>query len=380
MLRLALASLLLYSIHSIALAEDPLPAAVAAALGRAGDNRAELAQALAQTPAAEQPGLRFLIAHMPAGDLKSLSAEFLREHVAYAYRARESAAWKEALPEEVFLNYVLPYASVNERRDRWRKDFYERFGPLVKDAKTPSAAAATLNNKIFEMVKVRYSTKRPKADQSSYESIEAGLASCTGLSILLVDACRAVGVPARLVGTPLWSDGSGNHTWVEIWDDGWHFTGAAEPTGEALNRAWFVGRAAQAKRDSLPHAIYAVSYRRTPQRFPLVWNRDADYVYAVNVTDRYVSQAEPVPPGHVQLMFRVHGDDGERRAVKLKLRDADGGLLFEGQTKDERFDANDHLTAVVPVDQQLTVELEQAGQKKSQPIRSDRPRLLTVEW
>ncbi|MEX1223843.1 MAG: transglutaminase-like domain-containing protein, partial [Pirellulales bacterium] len=324
--------------------------------------------------------LRFLIAHMPAGDLKSLSAEFLREHVSYAYRARESAAWKETLPEEVFLNYVLPYASVNERRDRWRKDFHERFGPLVKDAKTPSAAAATLNNKIFELVKVRYSTKRPKADQSSYESIEAGLASCTGLSILLVDACRAVGVPARLVGTPLWSDGSGNHTWVEIWDDGWHFTGAAEPTGEALNRAWFVGRAAQAKRDSLPHAIYAVSYKPTPQRFPLVWKLDADFVYAVNVTDRYVKQAEPVPPGHVQLMFRVLGDDGDRRAVKLKLRDIDGATLFEGQTKDERFDANDHLTAVVPAQEQLSVELEQADRQESQTIRGDRPQLLTLEW
>ncbi|MEE9394119.1 MAG: hypothetical protein V3W41_16595 [Planctomycetota bacterium] len=39
----------------------------------------------------------------------------------------------------------------------------------------------------------------------------AGTASCIGLSIMLIDAC-AVGVPARFVGTPLWSDGSGNHS------------------------------------------------------------------------------------------------------------------------------------------------------------------------
>ena len=66
---------------------------------------------------------------------------------------------------------------------------------------------------------------------TALESMETGLASCTGLSILLIDACRSVGVPARFVGTPLWADGSGNHSWVEIWDGGWHFVGAAEPAG-----------------------------------------------------------------------------------------------------------------------------------------------------
>ena len=38
--------------------------------------------------------------------------------------------------------------------------------------------------------------------------METGVATCTGLSILLVDACRSVGVPARIAGTPLWSNNS----------------------------------------------------------------------------------------------------------------------------------------------------------------------------
>ena len=121
---------------------------------------------------------------------------------ALAYRARDEAPWKRELPEEIFLNDVLPYASMNERRDNWRKDFYDRVKPLIEGADSPGQAAALINKKFFPLVKVRYSTKRPKADQSPYESIEAGLASCTGLSILLVDACRAVGVPARFAGTP----------------------------------------------------------------------------------------------------------------------------------------------------------------------------------
>ena len=57
-------------------------------------------------------------------------------------------------------------------------------------------------NSIFEKLDVVYSTKRPKADQSPGESIKAGLASCTGLSILLISACRSVGIPARADSRP----------------------------------------------------------------------------------------------------------------------------------------------------------------------------------
>ena len=116
------------------------------------------------------------------------------------------------------------------------------------------------------------------------------MASCTGLSVLLVDACRALAIPARVVGTPRWTDNSGNHTWVEIWDNGWHFTGACEPNGHDLDKAWFIDRASQALRDDPLHAIYAVSYRRTGQNFPLVWARGENGVSAVNVTDRYTDQ------------------------------------------------------------------------------------------
>ncbi|MDP6930349.1 MAG: transglutaminase domain-containing protein [Planctomycetota bacterium] len=330
------------------------PGALETPLERAGAHRATLEAALAEAPAAQQPGLRFLIEHMPQTDLESLPKKFILEHLAYAYRAWNAAPWKDLVPEEIFLNNLLPYASINERRDRWRKDFYERFAPLVATAKTPAEAAAILNQKIFGILGVKYSTKRPKADQSPYESIEAGMASCTGLSVLLVDACRAVGVPARFVGTPRWSDDSGNHSWVEIWDDGWHFTGAAEPTGDVLDRAWFTGRAAKAQRDVLRYGIYAVSYKSTPQHFPMVWSPGAEQVHAVNVTDRYTSDHQALPEGAGRARFvAILGSTGERCRAALSIRDAQGESLFEGATKDERFDANDHVTAILPLNSPL---------------------------
>jgi len=272
-------------------ASDELTARVNAALQRAGDNAPQLREALQQVPEAQQTGMRFLIAHMPERDLQTLSAQYLLDNVRFAYRAWKEAPWKEQISEEMFLNDVLPYACINERRDRWRADFYRRFQPLVVETTSAGQAAVLLNQKIFPMLEVRFSRGRAKANQSPYETIESGKASCTGLSVLLVAACRAAGVPARFAGTPLWSNRSGNHSWVEIWDGRWQFLGAAEPAGDQLNRAWFTSRAKTAQRDHPLHAIYATSFRRTQTTFPLAWNRKVDDVYAVNVTDRYTNQS-----------------------------------------------------------------------------------------
>ncbi|MCX8228435.1 MAG: hypothetical protein OTJ44_00600 [Planctomycetota bacterium] len=299
-------------------------------------------------PGNQQVGFDFLLEHMPEKDRQALSPKWLVEQLQTAYATWETTPWKDQVPQAIFFNEVLPYASVNERRDTWRKDFHQRFAPLILDAKTPSEAAVILNQQIFSLLKVKYSTQRPKADQSPLESMEAGLASCTGLSILLVDACRSVGVPARFVGTPLWADGSGNHSWVEIWDDGWHFTGAAEPTGNQLNQAWFTDRASQAVPEDKERAIYAVSYRATPQHFPMVWAPDADFVHAVNVTHRYV-QKPPVAEGFARILFSALDGSGQRIPASIELFGTKGELLAEIKTHDESHDANDHLTLDLPL-------------------------------
>jgi transglutaminase-like putative cysteine protease len=277
--------------------KDPWwPAEVDKALARAGANRAELVQALQATPSEQRPGTVFLVVNMPDADLQSLRTDFLLENIALAYQSRREVAWGRQVPDDIFLNDVLPYANVDEARHPWRKQLHELCLPLVKECKTPAEAAHVLNSKLFPKLKVRFSTQRKKANQSPKETIEQGLASCSGLAILLCDACRSVAVPARFAGTPLWANKRGNHSWVEIWDGRWHFAGAAEPDARGLDRAWFVGDAAQATKNSRVHAIYAASFKRTGVTFPLVWAPDRADVFAENVTDHY-AKAEPAKAG-----------------------------------------------------------------------------------
>ncbi len=189
---------------------------------------------------------RFLAEHMPAKDKETLTAEALTSNLDLSFNARAEFPWASQVPEEIFLNDVLPYAVFDETRDTWRADFLEKARPLIKDAKSASEAAQLLNREFFKRINVHYHTGRKAPNQSARESMQSGRATCTGLSIILVDACRAVGIPARAVGTPMWSNGRGNHTWVEIWDGDWHFLGADEYDPKGLDRGWFNDDAARA--------------------------------------------------------------------------------------------------------------------------------------
>ena len=320
--------------------------AVQSRLVMAGQNKAELEQALSRTAKDQRTAIAFVIENMPQRDLQSLTADFLITEVQKACEIQDNATWK--IPEDLFLNYVLPYANVDETRESWRDNLNAICQPLIKDCKTPAEAAQRLNEKLFGEIQVKYSTQRKRANQAPSESIEQGLASCTGLSILLVDACRSVGVPARLAGIPSWPNKQGNHTWVEVWDDGWHFTGAAEPNGQGLNHAWFQGDAALAKKDSTLNAIYAVSFKKTDTVFPMVWSRDPDNpVYGVNVTDRYTKKSNDLAEGKCRVSIRAwNADRSQRLAAKVQCGSpgASSALTSSGVTKAGTADMNDMLS------------------------------------
>jgi hypothetical protein len=287
--------------------------------------------------------MEFLITNMPDPDLMTLKSDFLITNHELAWKARREVPWGKDIPEELFFNDVLPYANVDEKRDPWRKELFDLCMPMVKDCKTPAEAAQKLNAELFRTLQVKYSPQRRSPNLSPKESIAQGNASCTGLSIVLVDACRSVCVPARLTGTPNWSDKRGNHTWVEVWDKQWHFTGACEADPKGLNRAWFVGDASKAQKDVPEHAIYAVSFRKTGIHYPLVWARDNKSISGENVTDRY-AKPDPRKIDTVRVSIRVVDATKKRVSVPVTvLARQDPKVKHEGTSRNETADLNDFL-------------------------------------
>lgn len=348
-------------------------------IATAGDNAKELKKALKEVSRNEREGMAFLISYMPERDAKSLSADFLLENVQYAYKARAEFPWAKEVPDSVFLNDVVAYANLNENRESWRKDFYERFKKYVAPCKTMREAIDSVNKNVRDELLVDYNTKREKPDQAPYESMRQHMASCSGLSILLTDAFRAVGIPSRVAGTPAWHDDRGNHNWNEVWIDGqWRFT-EYYPSDD-LDQSWFLTDAGKAIKEDVRKAIYAASFKPTGCYFPLVWDENIRYVHAENVTDRYTSlyraqlSAMPADGSHVALRVMVFRDkdhaeaSGDRVATNLDVFKGDK-QLYGGRSTGATQDMNDVLTFNVEKNQQYIIKyMNGKGEMQTQTV------------
>ena len=93
--------------------------------------------------------LTHLVAFMPRRDAVQLFGggddrflHFVFEHVRYALLSRNTGFRKD-FPDEVFLDGVLPYAFLNEKRDtefRWRPRFAQAFTDLVSNSSNVTEA------------------------------------------------------------------------------------------------------------------------------------------------------------------------------------------------------------------------------------------------
>ena len=289
---------------------------------------AELEALVENTPVEQQCEMAFLLKNMPEFDREAMDLELLKENVEYAHLAREKYAWAKQLPEDVYLHDVLPYHVVDEVRDSWRKELYEMFSPAVDTCRTMYDAVCAVNANIPRLTGVDYNTKREKTNQSPRESMRQGMASCTGLAILLVDAYRAVGIPARFAGTASWHDNRGNHSWTEVWLDGqWRVTEYYFPS--KLDHLWFMPDAAKANAEERTYAIYATRFGKADDWFPMVW-ADGDvegrpieelpkWVGAENVTKHYQELAYE--------QYTRHLEAGTHTFIKI------AGYKVAGQTE-----------------------------------------------
>ena len=327
----------------------------------------ELVAFIEATPKEQRNDVAFLIVNMPAADRDTMSLELLRENVDYANIARNKYAWSQTLPEDVYLNDVLPYFVVDEVRDAWRKELYELFAPVIEECQSMEEALCAVNSNIPRLTGVDYNTLREKTNQSPRESMRQGMASCTGLSILLVDAYRAVGIPARFVGTVSWHDNRGNHSWTEVWLDGeWRVTEYYFPS--KLDHLWFMADASKAKVDDRRYAIYATSFAEREDWFPMIWAvEDKENAIeamphtfgAVNVTQHYIDLAYEQYTRHLEAgthtFLRIAGyakqgvteNSGDRVAMGVDVfcgTEQMGGGLTAGPLRD----MNDMFSVLLP--------------------------------
>ena len=93
-----------------------------AALKLAGPRGNDWLKRLQSVKNEHREGITFLLANMPhATSIRSIRSMYWRTSRWLTRLAGH--AWSSTIPEEVFLDAVLPYANLNENRDHWRPDF-----------------------------------------------------------------------------------------------------------------------------------------------------------------------------------------------------------------------------------------------------------------
>ena len=342
--------------------------------------------------------MEYIIINMPEADRDTMSLALLTENVRMAHQVRKQYPWTQALPEEVYLTDVLPYYVVDEVRDAWREELYELFAPAVDTCSTLEEAIRAVNSNIPALTGVHYNTLREKTNQSPRESMRQGMASCTGLSILLVDAYRAVGIPARFVGTASWHDNRGNHSWTEVWLDGqWRVTEYYFPS--QLDHLWFMADASKANPADRRYAIYATRFGKAPDWFPMVWcGEDSTaienlpkHIGAENVTQHYIDLAREQQATRIEAgthtYLRIVGYAKQEATHHSADRVAMGVDIFLGTeqmggglTAGPHRDMNDNFSLLLP--KNATYELryyDTAGNLKTQAVTlGEEPMTVTI--
>jgi O-antigen ligase/tetratricopeptide (TPR) repeat protein len=245
---------------------------VLGALQTMGDRAEAFIQALQAGDPEERACLAFLLANMPDCDVLGLDPALLVENVRLACLARRTIPLAAGVPDDVFLEYVLPYAAADEARDRWRADFYERFREVARESPSVEEAVIRLSRETVLQFRLVYSNKNIREPLiGSRRIIERGLVSCGEASLMLVDACRAVGLPARLAVLPRYRGKPGGHIWVEVWDAGrWRHIVAYDPS--LLDKTWISARLASMFPRGGRGLIFAPRFRRTGFRAMSGWN------------------------------------------------------------------------------------------------------------
>ena len=334
----------------------------------------ELDAGLEACTAPEAILMKYLYGTMPLRDAGEYDFSLFLSYVRHGLWLRENMEWCAALPEDIFVHYVLACRVNSEDLTDCRPFFYEKLKDRV--------AGLSLKEAVLE---VNYWC----AENATYESTDIRTASpmtmyrsgkgrCGEESTFAVTACRSVGIPARQVYAPRWAHCDDNHAWVEVYLNGeWHFFGACEPE-EVLDKGWFTAAAGRAL---LIHSRTFSDFGAAGQEAAL--GREGA-VFDHNLTGAYTKTAplrvevkdacgNPVPGAQVTLEIL---NMAEYFPAAELLTDARGTVETETGCGDLRIRARANglcAETVACASECPTVELQLC-------IGADDPDVLTDEW
>lgn len=273
-------------------------------------------------PPRENQLLRRLLLQMPITDLISFPAEMFLRHVRSVMETAEALSYCAAIPEEIFLSYLLPYRVNDERFEPWHALLAAELRPLVQ-GKPMLEAALAVNEWCMAQATYRSTDDRTL---NALAVMRAGFGRCGEETQLAVCALRAAGIPARQCYCPWWAHCDDNHAWVEFWADGrWHYFGACEPQ-ETPDQGWF--NYAASKAPVVRHRLLGQSGRsvtRDENRLFTTVDTTAAYGETAEIAVEVTRRGLPTPQIEVYACVMNYG---RPCCVRVLRTDAQGIARF----------------------------------------------------
>lgn len=197
--------------------------------------------------AAVTSAINYLQVHMPpfdqrdtlfgvAGGVDGLNIGVASVGVNMSIDAKQKYLWARPVTQEIYEEYVSSYAFINEPRTNWRQLIGGVPDSIVREEEDAWSAANSLNREMWtQLNNITFVSGKTPLVYDPVSTVAFGYASCTGVSATFAAALRAVGIPARVAGTPAWRGiaENGNHNWVEIYDEGtWYFVEGRPASGK----------------------------------------------------------------------------------------------------------------------------------------------------
>lgn len=183
----------------------------------------------------EMPSLRdSLLMHINASeplrlrwDVRDLDSAYLCENIDWAFKVWREQPWGKNVSFDMFCEYILPYRIADEVPEYWRKEYYDKYNPLLDefrdsglyDTEDPVAALKYLIDRLPYIYKPVYTTQAfITFPHVGPEYVQYVSGTCREFSDFVIYVCRALGIPAAYNETLNMHRVNKGHCWASFWN------------------------------------------------------------------------------------------------------------------------------------------------------------------
>ena len=264
-------------------------------------------------------------------DVETITADFLIEHIDYAFRAWREKPWARQLSFDEFCAYVLPYRGSNEPLESWRRPLWERYESIDSLITDPVEAATLINNELRDWFRFDERYYFHPTDQGLSEMMDSKMGRCEDMTNLSIFAMRANGLAVTSDYTPAWADHGNNHAWNAILTSGGEVVpfmgGEANPGDYGLYY-----RAAKVYRKTFAQQKQNLIFQERRQEKVPGWLAGKSYVDVTadyyDVHDVAVHFEQPIPDS-IDIAYLCVFNSGHWRAIHWGRIDGDSAVFSD---------------------------------------------------